>query len=229
MVKSFFYDFLNEHDKNLKYQDSIMAFIDILGFRQLVNDEKNIPIIAGILSTLTGNANRENSMSRFRVKTAVISDTIILSSRQEGDTLQFFEIVSTLLKFLAINGLLSRGAISIGGLYHDDNIVFGPALVTAYQLEKIKAIYPRVVIDDKAMSLLPESVCPLITTDKNDVHYYDFLGCLQKQSDAISKLVLKNITTMCEEYLNADDMSDTHIREKYEWLKEELIRTEPHS
>src|SRR5262249_8589289 len=47
---------------------------------------------------------------------------------------------------LLAKGLLIRGGIAKGPLYHDDSIVFGPALIEAYQLETGVAKFPRVIL-----------------------------------------------------------------------------------
>lgn len=50
-------------------------------------------------------------------------------------------------------GFLVRGGITIGPLYHDSNIVFGPALVRAATIEKDLARFPRVVLDSECAEL----------------------------------------------------------------------------
>jgi len=36
-----------------------------------------------------------------------------------------------------------------GNLYHKSNLIFGPALIRAYELESKYAIYPRIIVDDQ--------------------------------------------------------------------------------
>ncbi|MDZ4752842.1 MAG: hypothetical protein SGI87_14595 [Flavobacteriales bacterium] len=43
-------------------------------------------------------------------------------------------------------GILVRGSITIGQLYHENNEIFGPALIRAHKIEQT-ACYPRIVID----------------------------------------------------------------------------------
>lgn len=45
-------------------------------------------------------------------------------------------------------GILFRGAVVIGDLYNDKIIIFGPAMLEAYELESKKAIYPRIIIEE---------------------------------------------------------------------------------
>lgn len=52
---------------------------------------------------------------------------------------------------MAGEGYFIRGAISIGNLYIDEDIIFGPALMEAYRAEQKLAVYPRVILCDTAM------------------------------------------------------------------------------
>jgi hypothetical protein len=47
---------------------------------------------------------------------------------------------------LLFEGFFVRGAIVKGRLYHDDEMVFGEALVKAYSLENEVARYPQIMI-----------------------------------------------------------------------------------
>jgi hypothetical protein len=45
-------------------------------------------------------------------------------------------------------GFLTRGAVVLGPLCHCDNVVFGPALLSAVEIEENEAVYPRILISD---------------------------------------------------------------------------------
>ena len=51
---------------------------------------------------------------------------------------------------LSKHGLLSRGGITLGDYYRDENIVFGSGLVDAYILEN-NAETPRMLVDEKVI------------------------------------------------------------------------------
>ena len=46
------------------------------------------------------------------------------------------------------NGFLGRGGATVGQLVHRNGVVFGPALVEAYELEAKMAVYPRIIGTD---------------------------------------------------------------------------------
>jgi hypothetical protein len=48
-------------------------------------------------------------------------------------------------------GFLVRGGATIGKLYHSQGVVFGPALVEAFELESQTAIYPRIVLPHRIL------------------------------------------------------------------------------
>jgi hypothetical protein len=56
------------------------------------------------------------------------------------------EIVAEMCEAALGLGLLVRGGVAVGSLYHNGGVVFGRALVEAYELESRDAIYPRVVV-----------------------------------------------------------------------------------
>ncbi|PDZ55088.1 hypothetical protein CON15_23105 [Bacillus cereus] len=53
-------------------------------------------------------------------------------------------------------GILMRGGLAVGLLCHNDNIVYGPAMVEAYELESKLAIYPRVVVKENDLKYIFE-------------------------------------------------------------------------
>jgi hypothetical protein len=51
-------------------------------------------------------------------------------------------------------GLLFRGGLSFGQLYHDGNVVFGEAMADAYAIETKIPVNPRVLVSDRVTSKL---------------------------------------------------------------------------
>ena len=47
--------------------------------------------------------------------------------------------------------LARRGGVAIGDIYHDDEAVFGPGLVRAYDIESNVAKFPRIVVDHEVL------------------------------------------------------------------------------
>lgn len=75
-------------------------------------------------------------------------------------------------------GLLSRGAIVRGKLYHRGNVLFGPALVQAYTMESSLAVHPRILISDDLVATLRESEehTKRVRRDSDGRHFVDILS-----------------------------------------------------
>ncbi|HKO63492.1 MAG TPA: hypothetical protein VJV03_20170, partial [Pyrinomonadaceae bacterium] len=76
------------------------------------------------------------------------SDSVVVTSGGPFGTAGLFATVGVLAGELLKRGILCRGGIARGRMYHADGILFGEALVRAYDLERHVAKMPRIVIDD---------------------------------------------------------------------------------
>jgi hypothetical protein len=86
-------------------------------------------------------------------------------------------------------GVLVRGGVTLGGMHHDDRIVFGVGVNDAYRLESIVAKVPRIVLGSRAMEAAnrfateSEIFNPYIRSrllrDKDGVWYLNYLRDLR--------------------------------------------------
>jgi len=192
---------------NIQYDQRIVAFIDILGFKEIVKqsefDSTKIELIYSVLEFLKGLEKQDKwdlklieieedaqkkGVANFdisgRTNVTAFSDSIVVSVKIENN---INEMTSTLIVNLAYigavlmeKGILFRGGITIGNLMHIDNgTVFGQGLIEAYQLETRSAKYPRIIISDK---LLGKLNYPL-ESKRNRYPYHQYLdrfedGCV---------------------------------------------------
>ena len=139
------------------YKKSYVAFLDILGFKNMVKKEDDEKLsryfheVSKIIDELK-EIERKNDIGYI-----VISDSIILTVEKVLDPTRNTEIlrqiciaVSKIQKRLALNDIWLRGAISCGETYfnEENNQIVGPAYIDAYLLEEDMAIYPRVILDN---------------------------------------------------------------------------------
>jgi hypothetical protein len=75
-----------------------------------------------------------------------------------------------------------RGAIVYGDIYQDEEVVFGPALIDAYHLERCetKAMWPRVLIDGSLLNKatqteLTRDFFEILRQDDDNLVYIDYL------------------------------------------------------
>jgi hypothetical protein len=150
------------------YGQRYCAFVDILGFRQLVaglgNDVAKVNSLKHALTTIRDQP-RQAGPALFMhtdFRTQSISDAVVISVAANVAALSELLIsLTTLATRLLIEGYFVRGAITKGLLYHDDSMAFGEALLTAYHYEQTIVRYPRimvlsdVVIDTQQLDHLP--------------------------------------------------------------------------
>lgn len=136
----------------IKYEEKVVAFIDVLGFSNLVFSDKTEPITEYYKMVLT---DFKKAASKNDLKFLLISDSIVVHSRlDKQEFMNVIKIICDLQHRLLLKGILIRGGISFGKLFVNDieNIIVGTGLINAYNLEQ-KAIYPRIIIDRKFINL----------------------------------------------------------------------------
>lgn len=206
----------------IKYEDKIVAFIDVLGFSNLVYSDKLEPISHYYEMILT---DFKEAAIKKNLKFLMISDSIVVHAPQTKDG--FFAVIkvlSSLQHRLLLKGILIRGGVSFGKLYvnETDNIIVGTGLINAYNLEK-KAIYPRIIIDRNVIPLYWKGADEFIKRTGHlirhsaplpYVHDYPFIDLgMAVALDFQPSKFMAVIKTIKDHYYNNDQIV------KYEWLK----------
>ena len=141
-----------------EYEDRYVAFLDILGFRDLIHRlgaspgeaiEKviqalEVPSEVRLDGIILG---RIDDISVDRHTLTTFSDCVVISTRKSERGLMnlLFHVRAIVFRLLRL-GFLSRGGIAQGPVYHRDGKVFGPAMLEAYILESEEADFPRVIL-----------------------------------------------------------------------------------
>jgi hypothetical protein len=216
--------------KEIKYDNRIVAFIDILGFAEKIK------------KTETPKNNQINNLSkaflRIRELLAIdepdedaaptrqitqFSDSIVVSFDISED--KEFEYLLEELLHLQIEllkyDLLIRGGIYYGLLYHNDKLLFGPALVKAYRLESKAANSPRIILPKSINDLVSiKKIENLISNDEDDFFYLDYFDCWNQElifpSDTAYVKHMKRLKSKILEGLKSEKPS---IYSKYGWMK----------
>lgn len=150
-----------------KYEERLCLFLDILGFKSIIEKsatekiESSVGIgkldVPGIHAALRAiDRTMKHSDPTFggipdsSKQVTQFSDSIVVSYQMEERSAVFDMLydISFLQIELIQRGILVRGAITAGLLFHDGDTIFGPALVEAAELEKL-ALYPRVILDQE--------------------------------------------------------------------------------
>lgn len=138
-----------------RYTPRVVAFVDILGFGDLVKRaDTRPPLQEAIVDALRAvRAVGAPSGGDTDLRTQNFSDSLILSAADTPNGLWHLALTVDALAWNLLNlGLLVRGAITIGGIHNDDDIVFGLAVNEAYRLESTVARYPRIVLSRSALA-----------------------------------------------------------------------------
>ncbi len=198
---------------NKDYEERYCLFLDILGFQSHIDDtaspkttSKQTMTFARLKSALeqiSEGIHYKEHLIKDNGKTVIssrevtqFSDSVIISYRK-NETIGSSGVASMLmdvhrLQLQLINkGILLRGAITSGLLFHDKDFVFGPALNDAVTLERL-ANYPRVILDGDILheaglksvnnddysrtisSMVSEDFDGLFYVDYFDIHPDDF-------------------------------------------------------
>ena len=136
------------------YPDRVVAFLDILGFRTIVQRlERDLELRVMILGALTKikrytNFSEETGIAPSMLEVSVFSDSIAISAEEDGAREVIWAAIHLQCELLSI-GIPLRGGVAKARTFHHDGVLFGQGMIDAYHLESTAAVYPRIVIAPK--------------------------------------------------------------------------------
>ena len=225
------------------YAKCYIAFLDILGFKNRINHsscQEILEIYKDIKNPLENiYIGTQEIIAVKHIHTKVMSDSIcfyIDSKHQDA----LFSLLCCCAIFQAkllnrSTPILIRGAVVIGDIYAEGDIMFGSGLTQAYLLEEENARYPRIIITKETLSVGLKNVSRdsirknynqfvFLDTDKYYVaNWLNFFSDMRPQDDKVnSNKGLKELA----EYINVVLASETNasIREKYLYLDNTLSK-----
>lgn len=148
------------------YEPCIVSFIDVLGFRNLLETRHAYDIRDVLLQLRKFTAPVEELPTRrmkdarllSRAFTDSVSDAVVrvrVFDTQFNDGAFFHELLDLLHAQVECigHGVVIRAGVAIGNAHvglDGKGPVFGPAMVRAYEIESHEALYPRIVVDQAA-------------------------------------------------------------------------------
>jgi hypothetical protein len=158
---------LASEDRPAKYQKSLLTYFDILGFREMVGGALDPEQVAKKLRVFSRVSQPERAeMERWQHTFSHFSDLAVrnvpIKAHEElgvEQGLLYWELLDLayIQSRLAKDGTLIRGATTVGDIYVDERLIFGPALIRAYELERAVASYPRIILDSRVFDRLADS------------------------------------------------------------------------
>ena len=232
---------------------SIVAYVDILGFRELV--EMGTPgEISRTLRLVREAVKPESSTARvYQLYYQSFSDlTVIAIPLLTPANVQFhpglleFELGGLIeaQSKLIRKGILLRGAVVVGSIVKSYKQLFGPAMIKAYDIERGVAKFPRIVVDDsviretkrnplllRAHDVPSHGIGSLLRRDKDGQMFVDYLR--RPYWDRGYRSFLKAHRELILKQLEATKDNE-NVRQKYEWMAgyhnrtiSDLLRDEP--
>lgn len=141
------------------YKKSIMGIVDILGFKNFVQKEKENSVKTVIEAIRDSIMINKIAISNI-VKYAILSDTIIVYSENVDSDNVFYVIhaLGNLQLELLRHRFLCRGALVTAENYINNDIIVSEALIKAHLIEEKIAIYPRIIIDEEVIKIIKPQI-----------------------------------------------------------------------
>jgi hypothetical protein len=220
----------------VRYDAAIITYLDVLGFKQLIQTKTagQISRIIRILQEATRPAPRVRKSEQIGYVNFSDTTIRILPTPDEDDVLNqlFWEILNLvhIQATLTNQGILVRGAVSIGPIVKSWRVVYGPGLVRSYELEQ-QASFPRIILDpdwfDEADStdgnlVLSEEddereVKDMLIADTDGYRFIDYLKVAETEIQNYPRY-LKNHAELIAEGL-VRHRHDRNVLSKFKWLQ----------
>lgn len=161
----------------------VVGFLDMLGAKASQRSERFLNDLGYTIASEKHHLALWAGRERVDFRTTWFSDNIGVSMPMpaEGPDRQVaFDTVAWYLgslqaHLLAAHGIASRGGLSVGPCHHDDDLIFGTALVDAYTLESRTATVPRILLGAPCADLVDGSSVPIADGADQPGHHIDFL------------------------------------------------------
>lgn len=232
------------------FENRAVAYIDVLGFKSLVNNaldaQEDLIQLKSLISLLNSAVVVLNSRVDISVvpqelipKHIYLSDCIILSAPLNSSLLgweRYIGIDIVVMRVIQIahlllkHGHILRGGIAVGLVWHSETNIVGPAYQEAYSLEQATK-KPRIVLSPEAIMAWEKSTCAssrmCISYDDafmvNVLHDYYLLSPLQGDTDSIYD----------KYHLISQMMIDSNIsdgaKEKWQWVSDYIEDESTHA
>jgi hypothetical protein len=172
--------------------EHIVAYLDILGIAQRMQQRPCLQIeslnkLHNLCRYIIELADEEKGIKKYAsIKCRVFSDNIIIANELSYEREKRINDIENLLNCVSnfacstvgdSVGWLLRGGITIGDFYINDTIVWGPALIRAYNLEHEMANYPRIIIDPPVLSEFNDRMSSeYISVDIDGSNYLNYMS-----------------------------------------------------
>jgi hypothetical protein len=176
-------------------RQSIVAFIDVLGFSHIATSSPSVEHSQRILDKIAAAIDDSRDFVRAAIPngdlalgrrwaTKFFSDNLAFGypfDGDESDVSAAWFIIRAAQRYqlrMTMNGFFVRGALTVGPVCLTEEIIFGSALIECYQLESKASIVPRIVLAEPIQQLVtkPDHASSLPAADANQAICRDVDG-----------------------------------------------------
>ncbi len=245
--------------KKKGYDNRVVAFVDILAFKDKIKktvDANGEPIQLEVDSIIEAyesirdvwdldlgkhSPKMRAIIKKGKTKSKIItmfSDCIVISFLENEESEIFFTLIELkwMIMRLISHGFLCRGALAYGKLFHTDQMVFGPALVEAYEIESKAALYPRIILSKEIIEIAGrnynkrshssksemEYVEALLKEDTDGMYYIDYFLGAQSELDEPYYGFPEYIDKVSDVVRSGIGSPKPEIRIKYKWMQKKI-------
>ena len=213
-----------------KYDKRFVFFIDVLGFKKLVERTSNPNDIKQVIDTLKKQFYDQNKRHSLEYTITQVSDCIIISFKVDARFKMYPLLI--IMSYIQANAfvqqeLLFRGGGTYGDVIHNENYLFGKAYQRALKYESEKAEFPRIIIDKNSFTKLirveEKEMCLELLKDAGDFYYLDFINNELTSNDSHNDKV--KFFNKCRKIIEKNLKQEENILRKYMWLKDCFNKT----
>jgi hypothetical protein len=217
------------------FKEAAVAFLDILGFKQLIKNAETSAAgtdrLLALRTVLDSHVKFDNSKlhpdipQEVQPKYLFVSDSIIFSvplrhGKYDGLDIVVVKCVQVAQKVMEL-GHLVRGGISVGNVWHDHLNIFGTAYMGAYATEQ-SAVHPRVILSKEASNAWKQSTRAVPELCIDDGHHItvDTLNVAYLRTN-LAGIAMEQYFEMLRVHVltNLQNLSlGSEPRSKWEWM-----------
>ena len=218
-----------------RYSQSLIAFLDVLGIKQLILDhtggreQRAIDKIEEMRKIVETSVKVLADRDDFYL--LHISDSFVFLCKPT-DILVLISLLATIqTRIIHECNFLLRGAVTIGDaiIREDGRFIIGPAYIQAYQLQENDAIYPRIIVGAsavKAIEKAQKSIKDYLKQDSDGEFFVDYIKVYMAREGFKADDMRIRLKRECTcDYLNKRHQEhcakeDHHIAQKFGWTIE---------
>jgi hypothetical protein len=143
-----------------EYKKTLLVYLDLMGFKDLIDESKSDPAKVELIANTLKQMKRQADITLSKsFKSQNFSDLIVRATQPKAGeqiaqliSIECWILASVQSSLFLSSGFMIRGGICFSDLFMENDLVFGPALVRAYELSEKLATFPRILIDPEVVN-----------------------------------------------------------------------------